>query len=160
MPSQERAPYERETLVFDNPEDAGVFKERIKERETQEKTPGVKRRREIIGEELAAEFEKQGESVGNLNQPWEHTEQEHTDVQELVNVVFAKDLKAGLAKARSSSHYPRNLDLLHDVLTTEMYDLTRDHSVNKQSLGVPLLTVVIIALVIAVGIFLLLALSL
>src|SRR5581483_1621228 len=133
MPSsRERTPTERETLVFPTPEAAQEFRERVGERLENEQRPGIGRTREIVGDELAREFAKEGEHVQLINQPWEHTPAEHEEVQGLVDVAFAKDLPAAVRQAKTSPHYPRNLDLLHDLLTGEMYDALRQGRLNQQ----------------------------
>lgn len=131
--SVERTPRGRETLLFATPEAAQEFSERARTRIEQQRQPGIIKTKEIIADEIAKEFAKDGEGVDSLKYPWEHTPEEHTEVQHLVNVAFEKDLQAALKQARASQHYPRNLDLLHDVLTTEMYQLMTQHGVNKQS---------------------------
>ncbi|MBI1833218.1 MAG: hypothetical protein HYR90_00105 [Candidatus Andersenbacteria bacterium] len=155
MPSQERPPQERETLLFDNPEAANTFRERVERRTTAEERPGVKNRREVVADEVANEFQKQGESATSLHQPWEHTPAEHEEVQDLVNVTFSQDLKAALTKARRSSNYPRNVDLLHDVLTSEMYQLMQQQEINKQSLSGWFMGVLVTVLIVLLGILLL-----
>ncbi len=134
-PNHERAPRERETLIFSHPEAAQKFSERVRERVHPQQSSAVQRKREIIAEEVAKEFEKEGLGVSNLHQPWEHTPAEHEEVQHLVNMAFQKDLSTTLRSARHSSHFPRNLDLLHDVLTNEMYELLKGSGVNKQAMG-------------------------
>lgn len=158
MPSHERTPQERETLIFSNPEAAQAFRERVEGRLSHDQRSGVGRSRELVAEEVAAEFAKEGEAVASLRQPWEHTPQEHHEVQQLVNVAFAKDLKAALTQARQSESYPRNLDLLHDVLTGEMYKLISDQRVNKQPTAIWALAITgIVILVVFLSILVFLA---
>lgn len=131
----ERTPQERETLIFPSAEEAQGWLEQFGEHLGQEQRLGIRRRRELLGEELAEEFEKQGEGVALIARPWEHTQAEHAEVQHLVDVAFARDLPAALKLARSSGYYPRNIDLFHDVLTTEMYQLLREEKLNQQPLA-------------------------
>lgn len=148
-PSFERATPEKESLIFSNPEKAQEFTGRLEKRA--EQSPADTSRREQLSEALAHEFEQEGEGVERITHPWEHTPQEHEEVQQLVEIAFEKDLPAALRAARSSDHYPRNVDLLHDLLTTEMYDLVRDSQINKQSTGLLWLTttgvVILVALI-------------
>ncbi len=130
---REREPKSRETLVFKTPEEAGSFAEKVEKRINREERPGVKRSREIVAEELAGEFSKQDEEASFYVQPWEHTEEEHKEAQELVDLAFLEDLPVALKRARKSSGYPRNIDLLHDVLTGQMYDLMVKRGLNQQS---------------------------
>lgn len=155
---RERAPIERETLVFPESGAAEQFQERVAERLSEEAQPGVSRKREIVGEELQQEFEAAGESVDVIRHPWEHTEDEHAEVQRLVDAAFEQDLGVALKKAKASGHYPRNIDLLHDVLTTEMYDLMRETELNRQPLAGWILGGLVMFLVIALIIVLLFAL--
>lgn len=142
----ERTPHERETLIFPTPDEAQGWLERVGERMSREDRRGVRRRRELLGEELADQFEQQGEGVRLVTHPWEHTVQEHAEVQHLVDLAFARDLPTALKRARSSDYYPRNIDLFHDVLTTEMYELLREHGLNRQpiSWGVLISAVVVV----------------
>lgn len=134
---KERTAYERETLVFKSAEEAGGFRERVER-------PSIRLRqgsggRARLAEELQEEFARAGETVGTIKAPWEHTAAEHEEVQRLVDVAFAQDLPAAIRQAKASGHYPRNLDLLHDVLTGEMYELMQQHGLHKQPLGWTLL---------------------
>lgn len=140
---RERTSQERETLIFPTREAAQEWQEQFGEQLRRGEGRVVRRRRELLREELAREFERQGEGVGLIAQPWEHTTQEHAEVQHLVDIAFARDLPAALKAARSSEHYPRNIDLFHDVLTTEMYELLQEHKLNRQPLSLPLLLTVI-----------------
>lgn len=133
---KEREPREQETLIYATPEEAREFRERAGERLIQERKGSVRREREVIGEQVAREFEQNGESVETVKTPWEHTKQEHSEAQELVDLAFARDLPAALKEARASEHYPRNMDLFHDVLTGEMFDLVREHKLDEQPLAV------------------------
>lgn len=131
----ERTSQERETLIFPNAEEAKGWLERVGGRLSGEDRRGIRRRRELVGEELAREFEQHGEGVELIARPWEHTPAEHAEVQQLVDLAFARDLPAALKAARSSAAYPRNVDLLHDVLTTEMYELLQERHLNRQPLS-------------------------
>jgi hypothetical protein len=142
----ERTPQERETLVFDTPEAAQEFSERVAERVEQERQPGTQKKKEILAEEVAEEFAKQSEPVDLIHHPWDHTRAEHAEAQALVNLAFEKNLHSALRRAKASSYYPRNLDLFHDVLTTEMYRLLQEQRVNKQPLAVWTLTAVAVLL--------------
>lgn len=146
----ERSPRERETLIFSTPEAAQEFSQQVQEKLRQPQTPGVNEQRERVGEAVAGQFVQHGESVAALRQPWEHSHAEHAEVQQLVDMAFAKDLPTALRQARTSAHYPRNLDLFHDVLTSELYDLVREQHINQQ----PLLGSMIatIGLLIAIGV--------
>lgn len=132
MAGRERTPHEQQTLIFSNQEKAGEFRERVENRVTQPNTSQAGAKRQAISQELAQEFEKEGEVVSSLREPWEHSEEEHLEVQSLVNEAFEKDFTAALKKAKASPHYPRNLDLLHDVLTKQMYEALVQHGANKQ----------------------------
>lgn len=151
MAGQERERRERETLIFPTPERAREFAERVGERARRESGPGVKRRREAVSQEVAAELLKQGEAADVLSRPWEHTAAEHKEVQELVDMAFDQDLSAALKKARRSGTYPRNIDLLHDVLTSELYGILQQRGINRQ----PLKSWTVIMGIIAVIVFLL-----
>lgn len=130
-----RSPHERETLIFSTPERAEKFTERVLGRLEKVSLPGLGHKRQIVAEAIAQEFEREGEAVSLVRQPWEHTPQEHHEAQQLVDVAFAQDLPAAIRVARQSTHYPRNLDLLHDVLTGEMYQLVARQHLNRQPLG-------------------------
>lgn len=129
---RERTPQERETLLFPTAEEARAWTEHVSERVAGVARPGVRREREVVGEAVAQEFEKHGEVASTLAHPWEHSAAEHAEVQRLVNVAFAKDLGVALRHARASDAYPRNIDLLHDVLTTELYETIRAQRLNRQ----------------------------
>lgn len=154
---KERTPLERETLIFPTPDEAQGWLERVGERFSQEDRKGVRRRRELLREEMARQFDQHGEGVSLIAQPWEHTPQEHAEVQQLVDVAFERDLPAALRQARSSEYYPRNIDLFHDVLTTEMYELLQEHKLNRQPISVAVLVtvgIVVIAGLVIMWIFL------
>lgn len=125
---------EKETLIYRTPEQARVWREGVQEKIAQEAGKEVTREREIVAEAVADEFAQAGYAVDSLTRPWEHTPEEHAEVQELVNLAFATDLTLALKQARQSPNWPRNLDLFHDVLTTEMYSLVQKHKLNRQPL--------------------------
>lgn len=131
---RERSPQERETLIFASPEEAKGFQERVRKQQEQQQKIDVKDDRAGISAALQQEFVQQGESVRTVKDPWEHSPQEHEEAQRLVNVAFEKDLSAAVKEARKSKHYPRNLDLVHDVMTGELYEVLKEHRVNKQPL--------------------------
>ncbi len=134
MPTVERTPYERESLIFPTPQEGREFSERVGEKLQQNDVAGIGRHKEIVAEEIAAQLEKTGEGVQSIKHPWEHTPAEHAEAQHLVDIAFSKDLWAAVGQARKSEHYPRNLDLFHDVLTNEMYQLIKEHNLQRQSL--------------------------
>ena len=136
MPSQERTPKERETLIFSNSEQAGKFTERIQEQWEQAEKRSAGHKKKVIQDEVAKEFEKYGQAVQSIKHPWDHSPAEHEETQQLVDLAFAKDLGAALRVAQKSEHYPRNLDLFHDILTGEMYDLLKETKLNRQPIGV------------------------
>ena len=130
---KERSKYERETLVFPSAEAAQGFREKVDNGPVKLRRGAS--RRAAVAQQLQEEFAKAGETVGAIKMPWEHTPAEHAEVQQLVDVAFAQDLPAAIRQARKSGHYPRNLDLLHDVLTGEMYELMQQHGLQRQPLG-------------------------
>ncbi len=154
--AHERTPRERETLIFDRPEAARRFAERVAERLRRTARPGVQRGREMVAEAVAEEFAAHGEAAG-LTQPWQHTKEEHTEVQQLVDVAFARDLPAALRQARASAAYPRNIDLLHDVLTGELYAILQQRGLNRQRWDTwPAVTGVLVIVLATLMVFLLL----
>lgn len=150
----ERTPHERETLLFSNPEAARNFRETVAERVNREKNSPPARQQTVVGQVIAEEFAAAGEGVGSVKEPWLHTPAEHEEVQQLVDLAFRRDLGAAIAQARRSQHYPRNLDLLHDVLTGEMYALLREGQLNRQPLGGWLIAVLVIILLTLVALLL------
>lgn len=134
MANTERSSFEKETLLFPTPEAAQTFKEDVAERMATQ-PDSQEHKRAVVAEAVAQQFSQVGEAVNLVREPWNHTPAEHEEVQQLVNVAFQRDLGAAIKQARQSPHYPRNLDLLHDVLTGEMYDLLREGGLNKQPLG-------------------------
>lgn len=160
MAGQEREPRERETLIFPTPERAREFAERVSERARRESGLGVTVKREAVSREVAAEFLKQGEASDVLSRPWEHTAAEHREAQELVDMAFDQDLPEALKRARRSEDYPRNIDLLHDVLTSELYEILRQRGINRQPLkSWPVMAGVAATAVVLLLVWLLLALS-
>lgn len=135
MKSKERTPRERETLMFATGEEAREFNERAVEKIQAVEQSGVKRKREAVGEMVAREMDNAGYPVETISHPWEHTSEEHEEAQSLVDMAFDKDLQAALRSAESSEHYPRVLDLFHDVLTNEMYPLIEERKLNRQALA-------------------------
>ncbi len=130
----ERSPNEKETLIFDSPDKAREFTEAAQEKISKEKRNGMRRDREIVAEAVANEFAQSGHAVHSLKKPWQHTPEEHVEVEDLTDLAFSKDLTTALRKAKVSRHYPRNLDLFHDVLTGELYEALREHKLHKQPL--------------------------
>src|SRR3989344_5059624 len=155
--SRERTPREQETLIFERPHEAWEFTERIEAKVDQTTGAKVHRPREIIAEAVSREFERHGEAVGSLSQPWEHTVEEHQEAKKLVDLAFAQDLEAALKQARVSHAYPRNIDLLHDALTREPYELLVKRGMNRQAVvawplyaGLAVMTVLSVILVILI----------
>ena len=149
MSPLEKLPSANETLIFPSTEAAGEFRERVEAR-------AAKPRRDVrqaVSDELTQEFESHGEVPSTLREPWQHTPEEHDEVQQLVNEAFSKDIASALAKARKSGHYPRNIDLLHDVLTNQMYASLVEQKANKQPMAVysiAILSVVLVSLLLIV----------
>lgn len=130
--SPERTPRERETLIYETPEEATTFREGVTE-QLAEQPPATRDDRAVVAKAVAEEFAAEGVPVSErLDTPWQHSEAEHYEVQQLVDIAFSQDLKAALAQAKKSDHFPRNLDLLHDVLTGQMYDLITQQRLNRQ----------------------------
>jgi predicted ATPase len=146
MAQQERTPRERETLIFSSPEAAQEFTQEVQEQLRQSEQAGIHRKRAVVATAVTKEFEKEGEAAEVVRHPWEHTTTEHAEAQRLVDIAFAKDLPAALRAARQSQHYPRILDLFHDVLTGEMYGLLHEHKLNRQPLAWFLLAVACVVL--------------
>lgn len=140
-----------ESLIFSSPQEAGDFRQRVEGALEAEKKRrmGLDERREVVGEQVAAEFAREGEAVDVIKEPWEHTQEEHAEVQELVNLAYAQDLAAALKKARSSPNYPRNVDLLHDVLTSQMYEGLVAAGINKQPVAGWIVGLVVLVLMVA-----------
>jgi predicted ATPase len=124
----------RETLVFKTPEEAQEFAERVEGKLEQEQGEEVKQGREIVREELGRVMEAAGEGSAALRQPWQHSAEEHMEAQQLVEVAFEDDLLAALKRAQKSANYPRNIDLLHDILTEQLYEAVARRRLNKVSL--------------------------
>ena len=153
--SRERSPYERETLIFPDAEKAQEFKQEVHQRLAQGKRQGLPQGREHVAEAVAQQFAQHGESVQLIRHPWEHTPAEHAEAQKLVDLAFSRDLPAAIRQARKSDHYPRNLDLFHDVLTGEMYTLMKQSGIDRQPVLPWAVVVTIIVLIAAIGLFLL-----
>ena len=159
MPRNDEATEEKpESLIFGSKESANEFIERVEKRKAQETRQGVRRDRELLADELMREIEKQGEEAIDTSRPWEHSPEEHREVQGLVEMAFREDLILALKKMRKSSNYPRIVDLFHDVLTDQMYEILTKAGLNKQGvgrgawgmLGLVLLLLVVALLVLAV----------
>lgn len=150
-----RSQHERESLIFPSVEKGQEFTEKIKQ-EWQKEPHTAEKKKEVVHELLSHEFEKQGEAVGTISQPWDHTPEEHTEAQQLVDIAFAQDLLPAIKKARTSKHYPRNLDLMHDVLTEEMYAIVSEHHLNRQPLRTAIIVSFTVVLVCLLLIFILL----
>lgn len=148
---ERRSSKEQATLMYSTPERAQEWQESVREKIQAESGTEIRRDREVVAEAVADQFAEAGYAV-SLSHPWEHSEGEHQEAQQLVDLAFATDLTTALKKARQSPNYPRNLDLFHDVLTTEMYDLVREHNLNKQ----PLLGWLLFACGVLLGAFLVL----
>lgn len=151
----ERSPREKETLIFATPDQAEVFREQVGETLAAQPRGRVRRDKEIVGEAVADQFAQYGEAA-TITHPWEHTPGEHEDVQMLVDLAFAEDLPAALKLAKKSPAYPRNLDLFHDLLTSEMYELVRQTDLTRQPLSLWLTEVAVIILLAVLGVLLLL----
>lgn len=121
--------------MFGTPDEAQSFRERAAEKMRSAEAPGVKHDRSALGEMVAQEMEAAGHPVDVITHPWEHTREEHDEAQALVDLAFEKDLPAAMRAAERSEHYPRVLDLFHDVLTNEMYPLIVQHKLNRQGLA-------------------------
>lgn len=145
--------------MFATPEAAQVFRENVGEKLAAQPKGRVRRDKEIVGEVVAGQFAQYGEGA-SITHPWEHTPTEHEEVQALVDMAFAEDLPAALKAAKQSSSYPRNLDLFHDLLTNEMYELVRQTNLTNQPLGLWLTEVAVIILLAALGVLLLIAVAL
>lgn len=124
-----------ESLIFTSKEKAGEFIERVEKRKAGEVRQGVRRDREVLADELAREIERQGEEAIDVSRPWEHSLEEHREVQALVETAFREDLVLALRKIRKSPNYPRIVDLFHDVLTDQMYEALVQAGLNKQRIG-------------------------
>ncbi|MBI3255762.1 MAG: hypothetical protein HYZ63_02215 [Candidatus Andersenbacteria bacterium] len=155
----ERNPKEKETLMFATPEAAQAWREGVGEKLAAQPKGRVRRDKEIVGEAVADQFSQHGEAA-SITHPWEHTPAEHEEVQLLVDMAFAEDLPTALRAAKKSPTYPRNLDLFHDLLTNEMYELVRQTHLTKQPLGLWLTEVAVIILLAALGVLLLIAVAL
>lgn len=156
MPSSpERTPQERETLIFPTPEEAQSWREHVQDKLARPGVKDVDGSREVVGAEVAAQFAAHGEGATWLREPWEHSPAEHEEAQKLVDVAFAHDLSAALKIAKRSVYYPRNLDLLHDLLTGELYEHVRQNKVNQQPLLLWFTEVAVIVLIAALAVLLL-----
>lgn len=143
--------------MFSSPEAAREWRQEVAEH-LREQPPGVGREREIVGQAVAKEFEALGEGVTIIRQPWDHTPAEHQEVQQLVDTAFAEDLPKALAVAKTSPHYPRNIDLFHDVLTGELYEFVKQNKMNQQPTALWLTEITVIVLAALVGLLVILLL--
>jgi hypothetical protein len=135
VPKSQQAQERPESLIFNSREQVGKFIERLEKRKSKDGRKGVRRDREFVADELAQEIEKQGEEVIDTSRPWEHSPEEHREVQNLVETAFREDLVLALKKMRKSPNYPRLVDLFHDVLTDQMYEALVRAGINKQKIG-------------------------
>lgn len=119
-----------EAQIFRSPERANEFQESFEQRIRAESKKGTSREREIMAEQLAKIFEEEGVGVDRIKEPWSHTKEEHAEAQVLVEMAFTHGLSTALKQAHSSEHFPRNVDLLHDVLTGRLYDAVVADRVN------------------------------
>lgn len=131
MSFESRKGGERESLIFRNPEQARSFQESYKRRVEQETITGTSRKRELLGEQLVDVFEHEGVSVTEIREPWEHSKEEHKEVQQLVETAFTHGLSLAIIQAKESNFFPRNIDLLHDVLTGRLYDAVISEKINQ-----------------------------
>lgn len=160
MPSfKERAPAERESLIFSGREQAERFIEHVGERLTRAGTSGIKRDREKVAEAVADEFAAEGEAVSVIKQPWDHTPEEHRETQALINTAFSQDLGAAIKQARRSRYYPRIIDLMHDILTNELYEAVNEFRVNRQGTGVWFIFIMLVLMIASLAALLVLLLS-
>jgi len=120
--------------MFASAEEAQQWREATGERLQQSQEGSVRQPREVVAEAVSEQFAQHGEGAEALKTPWEHSQEEHTEAQQLVNVAFAQDLRAALKQARGSASYPRNIDLFHDVLTNELYETLVEYRLNRQPL--------------------------
>ena len=111
-----------ERLIFNSVERATAFTEHVEGRIQKESKPGVERAKEVVSQELAEQFEQEGHGISAYTHPWEHSEAEHVEAQQLVNIAFTSGLSSALVQAEKSPAFPRNIDLFHDVLTGKMYE--------------------------------------
>lgn len=131
MSLERRIGGERESLIFRNPEQARSFQESYDRRVEQETIPGTSRKRELLAEQLVDVFEHEGVGVTQVKEPWEHSEEEHKEVQRLVETAFTEGISVAITQAKESQSFPRNIDLLHDVLTGRLYDAVVAEKINK-----------------------------
>jgi hypothetical protein len=145
----------RESLLFRNPEQADSFRQSYERRVEKEALPGVNRGREIMADHLVEVFEHEGVGITPVREPWEHSTAEHEEVQQLVEVAFTDGLEGAIHRAKESPHFPRNIDLLHDVLTGRLYEAVVTSRANsyhpslKMFVGIFALFLMIIVAVIA-----------
>ncbi len=123
------------SLVFETPERAQEFSERIRERvareqETQERLAHIEDRiREAIREELAEEVAGLASpAVAEHRGEWQYTREDRETVQKYVNVAFSTDVRNAIAllmkepAVKDEATRLRSLDLFHDTLVDHLYD--------------------------------------
>lgn len=140
-----------ENLVFANAQEAAQFREAIETRVATERLSGVTHRREAVAHELAKKFEEHGIGVSSLHTPWEHSKEEHSEVQDLVNIAFADSISVALRRAEHSSSFPRNIDLFHDVLTGELYDAVLGRRLNAVHISKWMMVVLILPVLLLIA---------
>ena len=150
----ERTPYEKDTLIFSSPTEAREFTASV-EGQWARPGEGAVTKRDVVKNEVARRIEDAGEVLQTIHQPWPHTDEEHADAQQLVDLAFQKNLRVALREAKKRAYYPRNLDLFHDLLTGEMYDLVRETGMNSSPLLVWALEIMGILLVAGLAVVLL-----
>lgn len=149
-----------ENLVFASSEEAVRFQESLEHRIEKERSQDISHGREIVAEELAKKFEEHGTGVSSLHIPWEHTQEEHREAQELVNVAFAENLHTAIAQAEKSDSFPRNIDLFHDVLTGELYDAVVRSRLNVVHASLKAVLVILIPFILMLAAFIMFRYSL
>lgn len=149
-----------ENLVFANAQEAAQFRESVESGIAKNGPSGTHRPREILAEELAKKFEEHGAGVSSLHTPWEHSQEEHNEVQDLVNIAFADTLPAALRRAENSPSFPRNIDLFHDVLTGELYNAVTGQRLDTMRVSVLTIAAIALPIVLLVGAILVFAYSL
>lgn len=145
-----------ERLVFANSQEGAQFREVVEKRIASERRADASKEREIVGEELAKKFDEHAVGVSPLRTPWEHTQEEHNQVQDLVTMAFTHDLRYALHHAENSPLFPRNIDLFHDVLTGELYSAVLNRRLNilhVSPLFIIIALVPVVLLIVAIFLF-------